>query len=150
MTTARGTANGPKLSEVCPRGTRLTRQGREPVVRRLQCVVHKGPLRRKPLWLQSKLSDVAGGLLPPFLLVALSLTSSRRENIRRMKGGRAESPSFPSLPCSIIPLPSLCPSLRPSLCTFWSSTASRVEAMSVQTRKALVAGNKKQALPGAL
>ena len=85
----------------------------------------------------------------PSLLVALSDVIAEGKYTEN-EGREAESPSFPSLPCSIIPLPSVRPSLRPSLCTFWSSTASRVEAMSVQTRKALVAGNKKQALPGAL
>ena len=116
-------------------------------MRRLQCVVHKGPLRRKPLWLQSKLSDVAGGLL----LVALSdvIAEGKYTENEGREGGQSLLPSLP-FPSMFHHSSPLRPSLRPSLCTFWSSTASRVEAMSVQTRKALVAGNKKQALPGAL
>ena len=88
---------------------RHDREGRR---RRLQCVVHKGPFRRKPLWLQSRLSDVAGGLLRPSLLVALSdVIAEGKYTENEGREGRVSFLPFPSIFHHSSSLP---PSVRPS------------------------------------
>ena len=96
------------------------------MARRLQCNVDKGPsLRRKPLGLRSRVMLQEAPL-------SQSAPRSPSDVIRmgnKNEGGRSPLP-FPSIIC------------LSSLCTFWSSTNSHVEAMPVQTLTALVHGNK--------